>query len=171
MKTNDHPLNIIRFDPNHSPKNFNELIDAYLELFNKKDNLKYLSLSNMPFDSKTIATFLKNAPMEEVEYYVALSPDDEIIGIAAFESYLIKGFHIIGIVVDDKYRFKGLGKALINKGIEIARKKGFKAIDISVFADNKSMLILLLKMDFKPIKIENHARYDGEDLINLKRYL
>jgi ribosomal protein S18 acetylase RimI-like enzyme len=171
MELNNHPINIVRFYPNQSPENFKTLINAYLKLFNNKNNLRFLSLSNKPFDSNTIATFLKNSPAEEVEYYVAFSSDKDIIGIAAFENDLIKGLNIIGIVVDVKHRNKGLGKAFINKGMEIAHKKGFKAIDISVFADNKSMLILLLKLDFKPIRIESHTRFDGEDLVHLKRYL
>jgi len=33
------------------------------------------------------------------------------------------------------------------------------------------MLILLLKLDFKIVKIDYHARFDGEDLIYLKKYL
>ena len=69
------------------------------------------------------------------------------------------------------YRQKGIGKSLINKGVDMAREKGFKALDIAVFADNKAMLILLIKTDFKPIRIESHARFDGEDLVHLKRYL
>ena len=171
MQPGNHEINIIRYDPNLDQEQFFKLVDAYLKLFNEKESLKFLSKSNLPFDSYTISTFLKNAPSEEVEYYVAISPDKDIIGISAFESDLIKGFEVIGAVVDKNYRFKGIGMALISKGIKVAKEKGFKAVDISVFADNKAMLILLIKMDFKPVKIENHARFDGEDLIHLKRYL
>lgn len=171
MKSNPLSINIVRYYPNQDPNNFRKLVDAYLKLFNEKENLRFLSLSNLPFDSRTVSSFLKNASAEGVEYYVALSSDEEIVGISVFESDLIKGFQVIGIVVDNSYRFKGLGRALIDKGIYVAKKKGFEALDISVFADNKPMLILLLKMDFKPIRIENHVRFDGEDLIYLKKYL
>lgn len=164
-------IKIIRYDPNLDPEHFSRLENAYLELFNEKESLRFLSPSDIPFDSNTISAFLKNAPSEEVEYYVAISPDDGIIGLSAFKNDSIKGFDIIGAVVQENYRLKGIGKQLIYKGIDVAKKKGFKAVDISVFADNKVMLILLIKMDFKPIEIENHARFDGEDLIHLKRYL
>ena len=170
MLTGNKPINIVRCYP-HNQSHFSKLEDAYAKLFNDNENLRFLSLSNLPFDSNTISVFIKNSSAEEVVYYVAVSAENNIIGISAFESDLIKGFDVIGIVVDNDYRHKGIGKALINKGIEVAEKRGFKAVDISVFADNKAMLILLIKIGFKPIKIEYHVRFDGEDLIHLKKYL
>ncbi|MEN6592668.1 MAG: GNAT family N-acetyltransferase [Methanobacterium sp.] len=167
MKTG---IKIVHCDP-YDRVHFSKLEDTYSKLFNKEENLRFLSLSNLPFDSNTIASFLKNSSAEEIEYYAVLTPDNSIIGISAFESDLIKGFQLIGIVVDNNFRHEGIGRALIDKGMEVARGKGFKAIDISVFADNKAMLILLLKLDFKIVKIDYHARFDGEDLIYLKKYL
>lgn len=170
MQSENHPINIIRCYPRNQ-RHFSKLEDAYSKLFNENENLRFLSLSNVPFDLNTISAFLKNSSAEEVAYYVAVSPDNYIIGISTFEFDLIKGFQVIGIVIDNDYRYKGIGRVLIDKGIGIAQEKGFKAVDISVFADNKAMLILLIKMDFKIIKIDYHARFDGEDLIYLKRYL
>lgn len=166
----DYPINIVRCDPLDT-EHFSKLEYAYSKLFNENDNLRFLSISNIPFDSNTISAFLKNSSAEEMEYYVAVYPNHNIIGISAFESDLTKDFQIIGIVVDGNYRDKGIGRALIDNGIDMAREKGFKAVDISVFADNKPMLILLLKMDFKIVKIDYHVRFDGEDLIYLKKYL
>lgn len=42
---------------------------------------------------------------------------------------------------------------------------------LSVFADNKKMLRLLIKNDKRPIDIQFHARADGMDLIKLRKYL
>ena len=163
-------IKIVQCNP-YDRTHFSKLEDAYSKLFNDNDNLGFLSLSNLPFDTNTITSFLKNSYAEEVEYYTAISSDNRIIGISSFESDLIKGFQLIGIVVDTEYRYEGIGRALIDKGIEVAQEKGFKALDISVFSDNKPMLILLLKLDFKITKIDYHARFDGEDLIYLKKYL
>jgi ribosomal protein S18 acetylase RimI-like enzyme len=164
-------MKIVAYDPNLDSEHFSKLHKAYLKLLNEKDSLKYLSISGVSFDSHIITALLKNSKQEEVEYYVALTSDNNIIGISAFKPDLIKGFEIIETIVNNNHRFKGIGKALINEGIELAKIKGFKAVDISVFADNKDMLILLIKTGFKPIRIENHARFDGEDLIHLKKYL
>ena len=170
METKRNPIKIVKCYPN-KPDHFSKLSEAYLKLFNREENLKFLSFTNIPIDSNTITSFLKNSSIEDVKYYVAISSDDGVIGISAFESDLIKGFSIIEVVVDIKYREYGIGRALINKGIELAEKNGFKAININVFADNQPMLILLLKMDFKIIRIENHMRFDGEDLIYLQKNL
>ncbi len=163
-------IKIVRCNP-HDRTHFSKLEDAYSKLFNERENLKVLSLSNVYFDSYTIAAFLKNSSDVDVAYCAAVSPLNDIVGISAFESDPLKGFQVIGVVVDKDYRYKGVGKSLINKGMEIAREKGFKAVDIGVFADNKAMLILLIKMDFKIVKIEYHARFDGEDMIHLKKYI
>lgn len=170
MEIKRKAVRIVKCHPN-KPQYFSKLSNAYLKLFNKEENLKLLSLTNIPLDLKTITSFLKSSSAMEFEYYVAIFPDKGIIGISVFESDLIKGFNILEVVVDSEYREYGVGKSLIGKGIELARKKGFKAIDIDVFSDNKSMLILLLKMDFKPVRIENNVRFDGEDLIHLKRHI
>lgn len=174
MRHENQEFRIVSYDPNLDQEHFSKLEEAYLELFNEENSLKYLSHSQIPFDSHTVSSFLKNAAQEGVEYYVAISEhqnEEKIIGLSAFKNDLIKGFEIIGTVVHKEHRLKGIGRALIEKGIIPAREKGFKAADISVFADNKPMLILLIKMDFKPIEIEAHARSDGEDLIYLKKYL
>jgi len=170
MDTENLLFKIVSYKPTNS-NYFLKLADAYNKLFNEKNSLKFLSLTDVPLDLHTIYSFLKNASVNEVDYQVAISPENEIIGISAFESDIIKGFNVIGMVVDSNYRGHDIGTSLINKGIEIANNKGFKAIDISVFADNKAMLLLLIKMDFKPIKIEYHVRSDGEDLVHLKKYL
>lgn len=170
MEIKRKDVRIVKCHPN-KPHNFFKLSDAYLKLFNEDEDLKLLSLTNIPLDLKTITSFLKSASARELEYYVAISSDKDIIGISVFESDLIKGFNIVEVVVDSDYRGCGVGKSLIDKGIELAIEKGFKAIDIDVFSDNKSMLILLLKMDFKPVKIENSVRFDGEDLVHLKRHI
>ena len=187
MKDGKQRFKIISYDPNLDQEHFSKLEDAYLKLFNENESLKYLSHSQLPFNSRTVSSFLKNALQEGVEYYVAISDDDyhdkvmmndkgvtpenEIIGLSAFKSDPINGFEIIGTVVHEDHRLRGIGNALIEKGVLLGKTKGFKAVDIAVFADNRSMLILLLKMGFKPTRMENHARSDGEDLIYLKKYL
>lgn len=50
-------------------------------------------------------------------------------------------------------------------------EKGFKSIEVAVFADNKNMLSLVIKNYFKPVKIEYRKRHDGEDIIYFKKYL
>jgi len=166
----DQEFKIVKYDPNFNKEQFDRFRMACLQLFNEPENLKFLSYTNVPFDIDTISSLIKKAPEEKVEYHVAMSGENRIIGISILKSDIIDGFEIEGIVVEDDHRLKGMGKSLIANAIKIGKEKNFKAVDVSVFADNKPMLILLIKMDFKPVRIINHARYDGEDLIQLKRY-
>ena len=83
----------------------------------------------------------------------------------------VETFEILTVVVDGKSRSKGVGNMLISKALSIAEEKNFKAVDVAVFADNKKMLSLAIKNDFKPVKIENRKRFDGEDIVYLKRSL
>ncbi len=53
-------MKIVTYDPNLDDEHFSKLQNAYLKLFNEKDNLKYLSISGVNFDSRTITAFLKN---------------------------------------------------------------------------------------------------------------
>lgn len=169
LQGENQEFKIVKYDPNFNEEQFDEFRVACLQLFNEPENLKFLSYTNVPFDSDTISSLIKKAPEEKVEYHVAMS-ENRIMGISILKSDIIDGFEIEGIVVQDDHRLRGMGKSLIENAIKVGEEKNFKAVDVAVFADNKPMLILLIKMDFKPVRIINHARYDGEDLIQLKRY-
>ncbi len=69
------------------------------------------------------------------------------------------------------FRNLGIGGLLLDTAINEAMEKGFKSIEVAVFADNKNMLSLVIKNYFKPVKIEYRKRHDGEDIIYFKKYL
>jgi hypothetical protein len=48
---------------------------------------------------------------------------------------------------------------------------GFKSVHVNVFCDNKAMLVNVIKLGYKPVTIEYHKRYDGEDLLSLVKFL
>jgi len=52
MKSNSQSISIVRYNP-ENPEEFTKLADAYSNLFNEEDNLRFLSLTNIPFDSHT----------------------------------------------------------------------------------------------------------------------
>jgi len=146
-------------------------IKAFLELFNEKDNLLYLSFTNIPFEKETVQNWISQASQSGVEYYIAYEENDKIIGILTIRINPVEVFEIMAVVVNGHYRNMGVGKLLIDKSAQKALEKGFKSIDVAVFADNKKMLSLMIKNEFKPYKIENRKRFDGEDIVYLKRYL
>lgn len=81
------------------------------------------------------------------------------------------GFELLGLVVRETSRGQGVGKGLVAYVLDIAQARGYQAIDVSVFADNRAMLRLLLGQGFVPVRMTHHARFDGADVVHLKRYL
>ena len=157
---------------NPSDKNAaDKFVESYVALFNHKENLKYLSFTNKQFTKSLVQNRLAHANESGIEYYVAIKDTDTIIGILMICSNPTESFEITSLVVDSQSRGLGIGKQFIATAIQKAREKGFIAIDVAVFADNKTMLSLMIKYDFKPVKIEYHKRFDGEDLVHLKKYL
>lgn len=145
--------------------------NAYLRLFNDPQNLKFISFTGIPFTKKIVQFWLAESYNTGVEYYTAISDNNDICAIACTRKLLAESFEIIALVVDDRWRRSGIGGLLIDTAIDVAKQSGFKAIQTAVFADNKNMLSLVIKKDFKANKIEYHTRWDGEDIIYFKRYL
>lgn len=97
--------------------------------------------------------------------------------IQDFKNYVIEkrkqsqGFELFLLAVNKENQKTGIGQRLLNECISLVLKEKFKCIDSFVFADNKNMLRLLIKNDFRPVDIQYHARADGMDLIKLRKYI
>ncbi len=152
-------------------QNAKRYVNAYLRLFNEPENLKFLSFSGISFTRETVEAWLREADASGTEYQTAVGEDGEICAIMVTVGNPIENFEILAVVVDAGCRRMGVGGRLIDMAVRKAKEKGFKAVSISVFADNKRMLSLAIRNDFKPYKIECRARWDGEDIVRLKKYL
>lgn len=146
-------------------------IDTFLKLFNDEQNLLFLSFTNIPFTREILQNWLIEARQSGVEYYVACEQADNIVGITSVRFSPVESFEILALVVDNRYRNLGIGCLLLDTAINEATEKGFKSIEVAVFADNKNMLSIVIKNYFKPVKIEYRKRYDGEDIVYFKKYL
>jgi ribosomal protein S18 acetylase RimI-like enzyme len=162
----------IRQIGSHSePREAERYINAYLRLFNDPENLKYLSFTGIPFARETVEEWLRGADASNVEYHTAFGDDGQICAILCTRSNPIEGFEIMALVVGEACRRAGVGRTLLEVALSTAREKGFRAVSAAVFADNQRMLPLLIKSGFKPCKIEPCARWDGEDIVCLKKIL
>jgi ribosomal protein S18 acetylase RimI-like enzyme len=157
--------------PATDPSDFEELKAAYLELFNEPDALKYLSYTFLPFDDETVSNWFNTHVESGVNYYAALDPDGQIIGIGVVKSSLPYGFELLGLAVRRGFRRQGVGRQLVEHIMGVAQEAGYIAVDVSVFADNKPMLQLVIDLDFLPASITHRARADGADVVLLKKYL
>lgn len=145
-------------------------IEAYERIFNCSDNLIFLSYTGIPFSRSQIAEWADNAGQAGVEYFAALE-EGVIAGILVIKCNAVESYEILSLAVDPRYKSRGAGKMLLKAAIDNAKEKGFRAIDIVVFADNQIMLPLVIRGGFKPVRMEYRKRYDGEDVLYLKKYL
>jgi ribosomal protein S18 acetylase RimI-like enzyme len=159
------------FIPETSEVDFNLLLPAYLELANAPDALKFLSFTQKPFDESLVSNWFKSHLANGIEYFVDCTADHQIQGVATIKVDCLVGFELLGLVVRETSRGQGVGKGLVAYVLDIAQARGYQAIDVSVFADNRAMLRLLLGQGFVPVRMTHHARFDGADVVHLKRYL
>lgn len=162
---------IRQFNPSTNAAEFQLLLPAYLKMANASDALKFLSFTGQPFTEDQVAEWLSTHTEHGVEYYAFCSDDDQIQGIATVKMTAIVGFELLGLIVLTAQRKKGIGKALIGHILNVAAQKGYKSVDVSVFAETPAMLRLVLSQGFIPVSMAYHARFDGADVVNLKCYL
>jgi ribosomal protein S18 acetylase RimI-like enzyme len=121
-------------------------------------------------DKKAIERFTENHKRNGINYIV-FETNDLFSGVLAYKNNKLQGFELFLLAVDKDNQKKGIGQNLIHECIKIATQEKFKSVDSYVFADNKKMLRLLIKNDFRPIDIQFHTRADGMDLIKLRKHI
>lgn len=145
-------------------------VEAYERIFNNPDNLIFLSYTGIPFSRSQIEEWADGAEKAGVEYYAAMD-GGVIAGILAVQFSAVESYEILAVAVDERFQGHGAGKMLLGAAIDNAKEKGFRAADIVVFADNQRMLSLVIRSGFRPVRMEYRKRYDGEDVLHLKKYL
>ncbi len=157
--------------PQNNINDYNNLLEAFISIWNDPENLKYLSLTMKPFQEETISYWLSNHLDQGGQYFVVQEDQGEILGISAVKINNIEGFELIGLGVRPKAKRAGIGSSLILHAINLANDLRYKAVDGSLFADNFIMMRILLQFKFMPVQIKHHARTDGTDLVCMKKYL
>ncbi|MGD9162456.1 MAG: GNAT family N-acetyltransferase [Desulfobacteraceae bacterium] len=92
-------------------------------------------------------------------------------GIAVVGANPVEGFEIIGLGVQSDLKGKGIGTELLKYVLMVAADSDFKAVDAIVFADNITMLRLLLSMGFIPAHMGYNHRADGADTVRMRKRL
>lgn len=164
-------IKVKEISDNSEKADIDRFMDTFFKLFNDEQNLLFLSYTNIPFTREILQNWITEARQSGVEYYVACEQDGNIIGITTIRFNPVEAFEILALVVDSKYRHLGVGGLLLETAISKAKEKEFKSVEVTVFADNKNMLSLIIKNHFKPVKIEYRKRFDGEDIVYFKKYL
>ncbi len=162
---------ISSFNPNDKSVKENREFNAECRrLFDNEEEFKYLSFTGIKFTPKQFDLWSRSFDPETKEYLIA-KDHSKIVGLCIIIKDALEKFEVSGLVVDAGYRRKNIATTLLLTAERRAREYGFKAVHLKVFCDNKAMLISVIKMGYKPIGIEYHKRYDGEDILSLVKYL
>lgn len=163
---------IIReYFPETNQEDRENLLGAYMSIWNHPDNLKFLSYTQKPFDRENINKFFSNHIEMGVHYYAACNKDKDKCGVAVVGANPLEGFEIIGLGVQANLKNKGIGTELLRFILKIAKDSDFKTVDTIVFADNIVMLRLLLSMGFIPVHMGYNLRADGADTVRMRKTL
>ncbi len=138
-------------------------------LYLQNRNLNYLLHTGIMFSDEQSAEWQRSFDPNKKEYLV-IKEEGIVIALAIIFKNNMDNFKLDALVVDENYHRQGIATFLINKTFETAKSLGFKSVETEVYADNQPMLINVISKGFKPIKIDYHKRFDGEDLIILKKY-
>jgi ribosomal protein S18 acetylase RimI-like enzyme len=162
---------MIRFiQPLDNKSDFDKLTGSFMKFLSNNDTFKFMSYSLVRFDREAIEDLTKKHKEIGIDYIV-YEKDEFFKGILTIKRNPFHGFELFALVVDNDNQKTGVGQSLITKCIEVAINEKYKCIDSFVFSDNKNMLRLLIKNDFKPIEIKHHKRADGMDLVKLRKYI
>ena len=162
---------IREFAPGSEPRDLEQLLPAFLAIWNAPQNLRFLSFSLRPFAPELVRGWFEQHTSAGGRYFAALNENGAITGISVFRADPIGMFELFAMAVHPEAQRQGVGRQLVDHALAIARSQGFRCVEGAVFADNARMLRLLLSFDFRPVRIEHHRRADGADLVVLQKRL
>lgn len=164
-------VKIKEFIPEERAEDIETLLPVFLEIWNTPENLKFLSPTLVRFAPELVQLWFENHKSQGGRYFCALDEQSDIVGIMVIKENPLEGFEIYGLGVLPKQKGKGIGRKLVEHAAVIAENRGFKDINALVFADNTTMLCLLLTSDYIPVAMEYHKRSDGVDAVRLRKYI
>lgn len=161
-------IKIIQYIPEQNEKDFNQLLPAYLKIWNAAENHKHLNHSKHSIDLDTVTKWLRNHISKNISYYCAVDEKDHILGLSIIQEHPVIGLRSLGIAVRPESKHRGIGSQLIEHLVGYLKQQDYSSAEVPVFADNIHALRLLLKLGFIPARMEYHKRYDGTDIVYMK---
>ena len=95
---------------------------------------------------------------------VVTGPDESILGYICLRTLFEEG-HILNVAIRRSFRKIGLGRLLLEKGLETCREKGAKTIYLEVRTSNKAAISLYEQIGFVSTGIRRRYYENGEDAV------
>lgn len=162
---------IREFTPGSNRLDLEQLLPAFLAIWNAPDNLRFLSFSLRPFAPELVRGWFEQHVAGGGRYFAAMDESGTITGIIVVRTDPIGMFELFAMAVHPEAQRRGIGRQLVACAVDVARSQGFRCVEGAVFADNARMLRLLLSLGFRPVRMEHHRRADGGDLVVLRALL
>nr|CRH05669.1 Protein of unknown function [Candidatus Magnetococcus massalia] len=161
-------MEIIHWLPKEQPERGEAIHATYMAIWNAPENLRFLSRTGKPFTEAQVWLWLEQHDSQGGAFIYAWDASkQEVIGVAISMLDAMHGASLLGIGVLPTHRNQGVGQGLIDATLIHATKKEFHQLEAEVFCDNPEMLRLLLKLNFTPVEMRYHQRYDGTDSLRL----
>ena len=118
-----------------------------------------------PFKKLTFKDHIKNAKKsinnkDKNHFFLVAEIEDKVVGAKEFfiktqdSFFKIRRYgYLDSTSVHEKYRKKGIAKALTNETLKILGKKGIKYVKSNVYIKNKIAMNTWTKLGFKPLYI------------------
>ncbi len=114
-------------------------------------------------------------------FYVAVSPDNEVVGYIMcrierkpgfFKHFLIRSGHVVSIAVIESHRRRGLGYALMAFAMKsLYEDYNCEETYLEVRVSNRPAIKLYEQLGYQIVKVEAHYYLDGEDAYVMARPL
>ena len=164
-------VEIRELKPATDESHLEQLLEAYLEIFNHPDNLVYLSLTQIPFEEGSTRKWLSRSEDEGRRYFAVVGKGDDILALSVVKADQVTGFEVSKLAVRPEVKYQGFGRLLIDCALTTAAGEGYQAVDASVSADNDATLRLTVGSGFMPVRMTHHLRADGGDIVHMRNYL
>ncbi|AEF16719.1 MULTISPECIES: ribosomal protein S18-alanine N-acetyltransferase [Thermoanaerobacterium] len=128
--------------------------------------IEYLSFS-VPW---SFESFVMEVTKNSCAHYIVAEVDGQIAGYGGFWVVVDEG-HITNIAVHPDFRGQGVGSAIVEGLIELAKNKGITSMTLEVRESNLVAQSLYKKYGFKPVgKRRGYYQDNNEDAVIMWKY-
>lgn len=99
--------------------------------------------------------------------FVAFNESGRIVGYICMMQILDEG-HVLDVAVHPEWKGKGIGRFLVQRGLQECRLRGAEFVSLEVRASNSGAIALYQQLGFKQVGVRKRYYENGEDAIMME---